>query len=353
MAAELLTLSAPGLTFRDVAVLGRYRIDWIEGTNHLEDIEWIPGTRWLLASGMSMRWLTRGAAGAPGDPGPGRLYLVDTDRRLVCEAWPAGGDIDPSDEFDRTDPVPRDRFAPQGISVGEDPRGSHGRLYVVNHGARESIEVFRISSDGDAPPALTWVGAVERRPGTEGNAVAALPDGGVIASYYPPGLAFRTDLHDGQPHGGVERWTRGRGWADVPGLEAGFPNGLAVSADGTTFFLADSTGFLRRVRAADGLPTVIPLPVTPDNLRWTADGRLLTTGVRAAALDQIVAACTAQPPLPLEIAVLAIDPDSLEIEAMIDESASFGLPTTAVADGADLYLTSLLSTRLAHLTRDS
>ena len=53
-------------------------------------------------------------------------------------------------------------------------------LYVVNHGGREAIEVFEITSE----PTVTWIGAIVQDTNVWGNAVAALPDGGVVVTNY-------------------------------------------------------------------------------------------------------------------------------------------------------------------------
>jgi sugar lactone lactonase YvrE len=324
--------------------IGPYALDWIEGVRYVEDIEVIPGTPWLVAAGMSL----------PIDHAGGQLYLVDTDAGRVHQGWPNSGEDKPSDAFEITTPVGPDQFGPHGIAIEPAVDGDGvWNLYAVHHGVRESIEVFEIRMGSDGRPAITWIGAIARRPDAEGNAVATVP-GGLIASHYVPRLNSKPELLDGRTNGGVERWTPDAGWVEVSGFACPFPNGVAVSRDGGTYFLADTMGALLRASADGTESTRIRLPLAPDNLRWSDDGRLLTTGVRAAVAEgpgKVFAAAMADPPEPLQIVVVAIDPDTLEVETLLDDEASFGLPTTALIARGDLYLTSLFATRLARLRR--
>lgn len=336
-----------------MGLLGRFTLDWLEGPAFVEDVERIPATHWLVASGMSPTWGRPPEQASPAAAVPGRLYLVDTELGHVVEGWPDNGAVRPSGAFESTAPPDPGQFAPQGIAIGSDGEEPGATaswlLYTVHHGIRESIEVFRIEMTDDRRPEIAWIGTIPRRPGIEGNAVAPHPGGGVIASHYPPGLPFRPDLHDGRANGGVERWTPDGGWTTVAGLDSCFPNGVAVSGDGSVVFVADSTGMLRRSNSAGTDTVSVSLPFSPDNLKWGEDGRLLTTGVRSTGLDAIMAAVSANPPDPLDIVVVAVDPTTLDVEVLVDEHAAIGLVTTAISVDGDLYLTDLAGTRLTRL----
>ena len=54
-------------------------------------------------------------------------------------------------------------------------------LYVVNHGGRESIEIFTLDPKG-AEPAVTWNGCAVMPSHTWPNSVAPLPDGGMVVT---------------------------------------------------------------------------------------------------------------------------------------------------------------------------
>jgi hypothetical protein len=94
---------------------------------------------------------------------------------------------------------PGEKLAPHGISLLKRATGpSKGKvqLYVVNHGGRESIEMFEVKEAGGTVT-LVWHGCVVSA--KEFNDVAALADGGFFASH-PTALRTQgTDLFSGQP----------------------------------------------------------------------------------------------------------------------------------------------------------
>ena len=83
------------------------------------------------------------------------------------------------------------------------------QLYVVNHGGRESIEMYELKPAARSWT-LAWHGcAVSMK---DFNDVAVLPDGGFIATHptalRPPGDT--SDLFAGAPSGYVARWSAGQ-----------------------------------------------------------------------------------------------------------------------------------------------
>ena len=118
---------------------------YVCGTEKPEDVVALPDTRWLIASGF--------ASGAG-------LKLVDTTARHATR-WYAGGAVQhrPDPRWMRTCPGALDPalFNARGLSLRATGPGSW-RLLVVNHGGRESIEMFDIAAIGDAAPTLTWRG---------------------------------------------------------------------------------------------------------------------------------------------------------------------------------------------------
>ena len=143
-------------------------LSYVCDVEHPEDVIAIPGTRWLIASGFA--------------PGAG-LKLVDADRH-VAERWYDGSaaQLDPDRAAYPSCPGPVDPklFNARGLSLR---KGTDGRytLYVVNHGGRESIEIFDVLVDGDRP-ALRWRGCRLMPPGQVGNAVAAFADGTLLVT---------------------------------------------------------------------------------------------------------------------------------------------------------------------------
>lgn len=131
------------------------------GPRNPEDLAQIPGTKWIISSGM--------AAGAP-------IYLVDSQQKTWTELYPASAD-------------------------------GHSTLYVVGHGGREAIEVFDVSAKSEMP-ASTWLGCVMTPDGMQANSVASLADGSLLAT-----IPLRTGAPiSDAPRGKVDR----RGLPMVP-----------------------------------------------------------------------------------------------------------------------------------------
>ena len=64
--------------------------------------------------------------------------------------------------------------SPHGINLEERADGAYD-LYVVNHGGREGVGVFRLDLTADDGIDLTWTGCVTMPRGTFANGVAPLP----------------------------------------------------------------------------------------------------------------------------------------------------------------------------------
>ena len=87
-------------------------------------------------------------------------------------------------------------------------KGGAWALYVVNHGARQSIEMFELRQAAGAWT-LVWRGCEVAM--HEYNDVAILPDGGFVGTY-PSGLAAGNAgaAAAGGATGYVARWTPGK-----------------------------------------------------------------------------------------------------------------------------------------------
>jgi hypothetical protein len=141
------------------------------------------------------------------------------------------------------------------------------------------------------------------------------------------------------PGGDVLTWSAAGGWQHVDGSRVGLPNGVAVSGD--RLFVADWSGRrLVRVDRATGHRDVVRLPHHPDNLSWTADGRLLvagqigSVGIAVGCLDGRTVRNCGQP-----WSVLAIDPDTLATTMVASgDGGDFGAASSAVLVGDTLVL---------------
>jgi len=244
-------------------------------------------------------------------------------------------------------------FGPHGIDLARSPGGAL-RLLVVNHAGREAVELFDVARS-PAGPSLTWRGCVPLPEDVSANDVAALPDGGMVVTKFLPreqGVGSLLRLALGWNTGRVLEWHPGQGWRAVPGSEESAPNGIAVSPDGGTLFIA-SWGRKRLVRLArDGSGRrELELSFHPDNLSWTPDGKLLVAGQKGSLLKIPSCAQRESGTCGIAWAVLRVDPADLRVEERVerDPARVTGAVSVALLRGGRLWLGSFASDRLAFL----
>ena len=245
-------------------------LSYVCGANKPEDLLRLPGTPFLVSSGFA--------------PGEG-LKLVDTEARRA-QPWFTGAaeqvSLDPAGWPQCPGPLDPALFNARGLSLSR-LAGDRWRLLVVNHGGRESIEVFDVDL-APARPRLVWRGCLPTPAGQVANAVARFADGTVLATVLTtPGTTIG-DFMNGHPTGAVWQWRPGEpGFREMPGTRLPGNNGLEVDPDQRHFYVvafgwhavmvfdrADGRGPLRRIVAPDFMP---------DNVHWS-EGRLLAAGMR-------------------------------------------------------------------------
>jgi len=275
-----------------------------------EDIVRVPGSRWLIASGMNLGQ-------------PAHLYLIDARAKTASVLFPLG---EPQMALDRrvapdcSGPPDLSRMSTDGLGLHPGPRGVH-MLYAANHGDRRAIEMFRIDNRGPRPR-LRWVGCAPMPPGTLPNAVAPLPDGGLLVSsfYDPTDKTSWARMARGEDTGRVLEWRPGKGFRLLPGGVMSGANGLETSADGATVYASAWSG--RRlviISRRDGARREIPLDFLPDNIHRLDDGSLLVGGQHTRVED--VAACTgAQCPQAWELA--QVDPRSGAVRPLLTRAGT-------------------------------
>jgi hypothetical protein len=242
-------------------------VNFVCGVRNPEDLVLLPGTPWIVSSGM--------AEGAG-------FYLVDS-KAGTAELLPFAAQHDAA-AFPRcpTPPTPQS-LNTHGLNVRASGPG-RAKLYVVGHGAREAIEVFDIDATG-ARPALIWRGCVQMPEGLAANSVASFADGSIVATVlFMPGTTFADAVVDRKPTGAVFEWSPGDAELElVEGTQLPANNGIEVSADGREIYVASSglqtVVAFSRTNPARQLRTTRPLPFTPDNVHLGVDGRLLTAGM--------------------------------------------------------------------------
>lgn len=294
-----------------------------------EDLARIPGTPWLIASGLNLSQ-------------PAHLYLIDTRRKSARVLFPVGRPRLRLDRVAAPDcPGPPDlaRLSTDGLGIRRGWRGVH-LLYAANHGDRNAIEMFRVHAAGPRPW-LEWIGCAPTPPGTLPNAVAPLPDGGLlVTSFYDPadkdpwGRMARGELN-----GRVLRWRAGEGFGDLPGPGVSGANGVETSADGSVAYVSAWSGRkLLVISLRDGERREIPLDFLPDNIHRLPDGTLLVGGQRAR-VEEIGGCSGARCQQPWVI--VKVDPATSEVRPLLSRlgTAQVVYASGGMAVNGVLYVT--------------
>jgi sugar lactone lactonase YvrE len=230
------------------------------------------------------------------------------------------------------------KFQTHGLSLREGPNGVH-TLYVVAHGARESIEVFALDARPQTPT-VTWIGCVVAPDPIGLNSVRWLDDGGFIATNFNPRGATFAAMQKGEKNGELWEWHTASGWQKVPGSETSGANGIEISPDGKTLYVAawGSQSFFRVSRGEkEPKRDEVPLGFRVDNIRWAADGTLLAAGQGGGT------------GFASETVIVRVDPKTLKVTELLRRPAGpgFGAGTVAVEVGKTLWVGSFTGDRLA------
>lgn len=250
---------------------GEPPLDYVCGPVKPEDVLAIPGSRWLVTSGFA--------------PGAG-LKLVDGETGAF-KPWYTGGPDQHGARLegypDCPGPVDPALFNARGLALRR-IAANRWRLLVVNHGGREAIEAFDVTTRGKAEPLLAWRGCLPLPPGQVGNSVASFADGTVLVTVLTrPGTTI-ADFVLGRDTGAVWSWSRGAAaFVELPGTRLPGNNGLEVDPDGRHFYVVAfgwHSVFVFNRFATDRPVARVEAPgFMPDNIHWTG-GRLLLTGMR-------------------------------------------------------------------------
>jgi hypothetical protein len=247
-------------------------------------------------------------------------------------------------------PPDPERFSPHGVDVAPLPDGA-ARLLVVNHGGREAIELFRLAVGAEGPSA-SWQGCVPLPEDAQANDVAALPEGGFVATKMIPrdaGIFTMLRIAFGLPTGELLEWQPGTGWRAVPDTRASAPNGVVASSDGETlYFAAWGNSALVRVRRDGSSRRELALPHHPDNLTWGADGRLLVTGQKGSITQIPACGQLDSGTCPLPFSVVRVGPDDLSLELAFDHDPARlgGAGTVALEHDGALWIGTFAGDRL-------
>jgi hypothetical protein len=280
---------------------------------------------------LGSQWVVAGAYA-----GSGGFELIRVADRMSHTAYPSAAakhELDARTYPECPGPPEAARFTTHGVYVAPGDGPTH-KLFVVGHGARESIEVFTVDTR-PATPAVTWIGCAIAPDPIGLNSVRGLPDGGFITTNFLPRNAQMQSIMGGAQNGELWEWHTESGWQKIPGSEASGANGVEMSDDGKWLYVAawGSQSFFRVSRGATPPQREdVPLGFRVDNVHWARDGSLMAVGQATGSWK-----------------VVKIDPDTLAVRDVLtqQDSPAFGAGTAAVEIGDKLWVGSFRGNRIA------
>jgi sugar lactone lactonase YvrE len=319
------------------------------GMKSAEDLVLVPGTGWIIASGM--------------EPGAA-ITLIDSEQKTWSGLYPADRPR-AEQNMDMYGACPGspdpNNFVTHGLNLRPGENG-HSTLYVVAHGGREAIEVFDVDASG-ARPVLTWTGCVMLPEGMAANSVASFKDGSLVATVpLHPGKTI-SDAFTGESSGAVYEWSPGdSGFEMIQGTELPYCNGIEVSADEQEIYVVSSVNFdvsaYSRSNPARQLRTTGPMALVPDNLHMGSDGRLITAGLviedsvcgNVAGAGEFDLAEFASCPRPFIVS--SIDPQTMESKDVVSSPAieQFSNITMGLQVGNEMWIGTFAGDRIAYIS---
>src|SRR3974377_1984161 len=148
-------------------------IQFVCGQEGPEDLIYLPGTDWVLASSMA---------------GSGGIRLINVHDKASTTLYPSAESKDQLDKktYDTCPGAPdaddKAKFTTHGLALRAGRNSTH-TLYAVHHGKRESIEVFQVDAR-PTKPSVTWVGCAVAPDPIGLNSVVPLPGDGFIATNF-------------------------------------------------------------------------------------------------------------------------------------------------------------------------
>jgi hypothetical protein len=302
-------------------------ISFICGMTNVEDLFPVDGGKSILASSYK-----EGSVG---------FYLIDT---ATKKARPVALTVGTPDPIYGCPGAPDlTKLSTHGLDVRQGRNGT-GVVYAINHGGRESVEVFNLDARAGT---AQWVGCVVAPDGTSANSVVGLPDKSIVFTKLFDTKAANTGIGPvlkGEITGTVYRWTPGKGISEVPGTQLSGDNGLIASPDGKTLYVnAYGTWEVYKV-PLDGKtkPTSVKVEFNPDNLRWAPDGNIYVVG-QFLHPENLAG--------PNDWGVARLDPKTMHVRTVLTAPGmkEFDNATVGVVVGPTLYLGTFKGDRVAYM----
>jgi len=325
-------------------------VEFICGVINPEDVVAVPYTPFVVASGYG---------------GGGGIHFISARDQTKLQVFPTATprlrhDTDAYPDCPGPiDPTEGDQFNAHGLNLRNVEEGLH-HLYVVHHGFRESIEIFEIDTryqgavSTSPTPGFVWIGCVVAPESMTLNSVSPLPGGGFVATvpFVPTESTTLDGIASGESYGVVWEWDPAGGWAIVPGSESAGPNGVEASPDGEWLYVNLWGGgqVMRLSRGRDPVEKqVADLSFHPDNIRWQADGSLLSAGHSTSGGLSRILECLDTLCEDMSSHVARVDPETMTVDEIVTWPANerFFTATAALQVDDEIWIGSVRGDRIA------
>lgn len=326
-----------------LAACDREAINRICGIQNAEDMALLPSGDWLVYSEMFFEVDTEHTVF-------GSLGAINTETKQVVSLF--GEDVanwvDDSlalfgDESCPGKPDPS-KFGGHGLDVRRLDDGTI-LLAAVNHGDREAIELFSVDESGEIPVA-SWRGCIFLDRDDLHNDVAIAADGGLyfarfLSNPHHVNLTLVKEIFlllMEKSNGFVYYWSQSGGLQVVPDSEGSAPNGISISRDGRSLYIAEwGTKKVYRLMLEDKqvIRDEVALEVSPDNFSWSPNGKLMVTGQSGDPLSNI--RCIEMTPATCDIpyGIYELDPETLAVREL---HKGTGAASVSVVAGNKMYV---------------
>lgn len=281
--------------------------------------------------------------------GTGSLSLFDTQTEQVTSLFPDGpGErgVDLWGDPDCTD-MPGAEFSPHGTHLHQLSDG-RWRYLVVNHGGRETVEIFELDNAG-AQSRLDWRGCIRAAPETFMNDVVGLTNGDIIFSrmLHHGGNWEMVKSLVGIPTGDLWRWNHEKGLWILPGTDAAQPNGLEISEDNR--YVYANMYMEKEVWKVDvdtGEVVAVGKVSNADNSAWGSDGRLWIA-THPSTMELMSCFGSQESPCGAGFEIVALDPETMVTESLFSHRGPpMGAATVAVPQAGRVYMGSFVGDRM-------